>query len=215
MEILGIGAPELIFVIIIALIVLGPKDMQKAGGTIGRWLNQLVRSDGWKAFQQTSREIRNLPTNLMRQANTELAETEKELRKATDFRIPPASSPSRVPTQPQEAGHSIQPPPATPPKTQVDTRPNAVPDVGSSGIESSTQSNPPSSNPPKTQASAETVANDGVTSNETENSTRSEPPSASLPDSQSASEPVVEDGAGSNAVNTEKKPDVNTTDQDA
>ena len=73
MEILGIGAPELIFVIIIALIVLGPRDMQKAGRTIGAWLNRLVRSDGWKAFQQTSREIRNLPTNLMRQANTELA----------------------------------------------------------------------------------------------------------------------------------------------
>lgn len=111
MEILGIGAPELIFVIIIALIVLGPKDMQKAGRTIGRWLNQLVRSDGWKAFQQTSREIRNLPTNLMREANLELAETEREIRKATDFRInPPASTPTDVRPQPQETENAIQPP---------------------------------------------------------------------------------------------------------
>jgi Sec-independent protein translocase protein TatA len=31
MEIFGVGFQELIFVIIIALIVLGPKDMQKAG----------------------------------------------------------------------------------------------------------------------------------------------------------------------------------------
>jgi sec-independent protein translocase protein TatB len=96
MEILGIGASELVFIIIIALIVLGPKDMQKAGRTIGRWLNQIVRSDGWKAFQQTSRELRNLPTNLMRQANMDLQETEQEIRNALDPRFqPPASSQSR------------------------------------------------------------------------------------------------------------------------
>ena len=61
MEILGIGPSELIFIIVIALIVLGPKDMQKAGKNIGSYLNKLVRSDGWKAFQKTSQEIRNLP----------------------------------------------------------------------------------------------------------------------------------------------------------
>lgn len=119
MEILGIGAPELIFVIIIALIVLGPKDMQKAGQTIGRWLNQLVRSEGWKAFQQTSREIRNLPTNLMREANLELAETEKELRKAADLRTtPPASPSSRNLPRPEEPENTIQPPSANPPNSQ-------------------------------------------------------------------------------------------------
>ena len=115
MEILGIGAPELIFIVIIALIVLGPKDMQKTGRTIGRWLNQLVRSDGWKAFQQTSREIRNLPTSLMREANLEMADMEKDLRKATDFRVPAsASSPNRGPNQTPESENSIQPPPAKP-----------------------------------------------------------------------------------------------------
>ncbi len=119
MEILGIGAPELIFVIIIALIVLGPKDMQKAGRTIGRWLNQVVQSDGWKAFQQTSRELRNLPTNLMREANMELAETERELRKATDFHLPPpAAPPTPSPVQPPEPENSIQPPAAAIPPAQ-------------------------------------------------------------------------------------------------
>jgi len=86
MEILGIGAPELIFILLIAIIVLGPRDMQKAGRTIGRWLNQLVNSDGWKALQQTSREIRKLPTNLMKEANLELQETEQALRKGLDIR---------------------------------------------------------------------------------------------------------------------------------
>jgi sec-independent protein translocase protein TatB len=208
MEILGIGAPELIFVIIIALIVLGPKDMQQAGRTLGRWLNQLVQSDGWKAFQQTSREIRNLPNNLMRQANMELAETEKELRKATDFRVPPASSPSRVPTQPQEAEHSIQPPPATPPKTKVDVESNAKDNIPDSGVENSTQGEPPSGSLPTAQVDPGPTAEEGVGGNEAENTTQSEPPSVNLPDSQTTSEPDAE-------ADVENKPDVNTTDQNA
>lgn len=115
MEILGIGAQELIFIVIIALIVLGPKDMQKAGKTIGRWLNQLVRSDGWKAFQKTSREIRNLPNNLMREANMEMAEAEREIRKATEVNLPPASKPTPGRVRPEASEHTIQPPPATHP----------------------------------------------------------------------------------------------------
>jgi sec-independent protein translocase protein TatB len=84
MELFGVGASELIFILIIAIIVLGPKDMQRAGRTIGRWLNQLVRSDSWKVFQKTSAEIRNLPRNLMREANLEVAEMEKDLHQAID-----------------------------------------------------------------------------------------------------------------------------------
>lgn len=122
MEILGIGASELFFIIILALIILGPKDMQKAGKTIGRWLNNLVKSDGWKAFQQTSREIRSLPTKLMRDANLELAETEKELRKTmgegSSYR--PVSSQSRNLIQPQTTENLVQPSPANPPEGETD-----------------------------------------------------------------------------------------------
>ena len=91
MEIFGIGASELVFILLIALIVLGPRDMQKAGRTIGRWLNQLVRSDSWKVFQKTSTELRNLPRNLMREANMEGAEMEREVRNAIDPRVDPAT----------------------------------------------------------------------------------------------------------------------------
>jgi sec-independent protein translocase protein TatB len=123
MEILGIGPSELIFIVILAIIILGPKDMQKAGRTIGRWLNNIVRSDGYKAFQQTSREIRNLPTKLMRDANLELTETENEIRKAMNTQPNrPASTPTRNLPLPQEEQNSIQPPPAQPPAN--DPEPN-------------------------------------------------------------------------------------------
>ena len=82
MEILGIGPSELVFIVIIAIIVLGPRDMQKAGRTIGKWLRKVVTSDGWKLFQQTSREIQTLPNRLMREAALdELRQTQQELKK--------------------------------------------------------------------------------------------------------------------------------------
>lgn len=121
MEILGIGPQELIFVIIIALIVLGPRDMQKAGRTIGQWLNRVVKSDGWKAFQQTSRELRNLPNTLMREANIDLNETEKEIRKSMKMPVFPGTplptretsvEPSGNLPQPPETENTILPPPA-------------------------------------------------------------------------------------------------------
>jgi sec-independent protein translocase protein TatB len=208
MEILGIGAPELVFVIIIALIILGPKDMQKAGRTIGRWLNQLVQSDGWKAFQQTSREIRNLPTNLMRQANTELAETEKEIRKATDFRIPPASPPSRVPPQSKGTESSTQSgsPSTNPPKKQPEETTTTEDGHESNVVENSIA--PPHDSPLKPQADTELTADEGHERNQAENSAPGEVSSVSAADPQSTIEPITE-------ADDQKKPDVNTTDQNA
>lgn len=114
MEILGIGASELLFILLIAIIVLGPKDMQKAGKTVGRWLNQFVRSDGWKALQRASKEIRSLPTSLMREANLEdLREMDREIRNNIDPRPrPPAPDPTRAPSSPDPAKSPSQPPSA-------------------------------------------------------------------------------------------------------
>ncbi|HSL46062.1 MAG TPA: twin-arginine translocase TatA/TatE family subunit [Anaerolineales bacterium] len=123
MEFLGIGASELIFILIIAIIVLGPKDMQKAGRTVGRWLNQFVRSDGWRALQRASQEIKRLPTNLMREANLdadELREMDREIRRNIDPRQP--SSPARSGVRRNPAtGQPI------PPKTESSSEPPAVP----------------------------------------------------------------------------------------
>lgn len=81
MELLGIGPLEFIFILLIALIILGPSDMIKAGRTIGRFLRQLVTSPNWRVFTQASREIRNLPNKLMREAG--LDEEINELKKLT------------------------------------------------------------------------------------------------------------------------------------
>jgi sec-independent protein translocase protein TatB len=123
MEILGIGPQELIFILIIALIVLGPKDMQKAGKTIGKWLNDLVHSDGWKLFQTTSREIRNLPTNLMREANLEEF---KDLDRAVRDQMKPAfdSKPFTIGTPPPPPGPAPAPQAVPAPGPNPPTPPN-------------------------------------------------------------------------------------------
>jgi sec-independent protein translocase protein TatB len=86
MDILGIGPLELIFILIIALIVLGPTDMVKAGRTIGKFLRQIVTSPTWHAVTKTSSELRNLPTKLIRDAGLE--EDFKDIQNATKKAIP-------------------------------------------------------------------------------------------------------------------------------
>jgi sec-independent protein translocase protein TatB len=118
MEFLGIGPSELLFIIIIALIVLGPRDMQKAGRTIGKWLRRIVTSDGWKLFQQTSREIQTLPNRLMREAALEeLQEMQKDLQK--DMR-----QPFEIKGRPSESSQQATPQTALPTEPSTDLTSN-------------------------------------------------------------------------------------------
>jgi sec-independent protein translocase protein TatB len=124
MEFLGIGPSELFFIIIIALIVLGPKDMQKAGRTIGKWMRKIITSDGWKLFQQTSREIQTLPNRLMREAQLdELKDLQKDLKKPLDVN---SISPQPVSTgvsQPSQSGPTKLNPPSEPEHTILPSPP--------------------------------------------------------------------------------------------
>ncbi|MCE9645256.1 MAG: twin-arginine translocase TatA/TatE family subunit [Chloroflexi bacterium] len=115
MEILGIGMSELVFIVVVALIILGPKDMQKAGKTIGKFLREIVTSDGWKMFQQTSRELRTLPNRLMREANEELNQIGNQMNNG------PTPAPGRpnnpnVPFRSQPVPENKIIPPAAEPK---------------------------------------------------------------------------------------------------
>ena len=71
MEIFGIGPLELLFILLIALIILGPGDMVKAGLTLGRLLRKIITSPEWHTVQKASRELRYLPNRLMREASLE------------------------------------------------------------------------------------------------------------------------------------------------
>ena len=65
MEFLGIGPFELFFIVLLALIILGPKDMVKAGRAMGKFLRRTILSPEWMNIQKS---VRNLPNQLMREA---------------------------------------------------------------------------------------------------------------------------------------------------
>lgn len=71
MSIFGIGPLEFFLILVIALIVLGPNDMAKAGRSIGRFLRKVVTSPEWRTLLQASKEMRNLPNRMMREAGIE------------------------------------------------------------------------------------------------------------------------------------------------
>ena len=124
MEILGIGPSELIFILLIAIIVLGPKEMQNAGKTVGRWLNRIVNSEGWMYMKDATQALRSLPNKWMREANMEMWGTQQDIRRAMD---PRASKPTSQGHQSRPASdsaeNSIQPPSSDPSPSTVDEKP--------------------------------------------------------------------------------------------
>lgn len=93
MDLFGIGPLELLLVLLLALLLFGPRDLEKAGRSLGRGLNKLIQSETWRTVTHASRKLKDLPRELMRQANIE--EMGAEIRAG---RLP-ASSESRLPAK--------------------------------------------------------------------------------------------------------------------
>jgi len=107
MDFLGIGPLELMLILVIALIVLGPNDMVKAGRTIGRFMRKVATSSTW----QEVRKIRYLPNKLMREAGLEehewniVKDLEKETNDISPWLTPPIldSPPAPIVKTPQRS----------------------------------------------------------------------------------------------------------------
>jgi Sec-independent protein translocase protein TatA len=99
MELFGIGPLELLLILLLALIIFGPKDIEKAGRSLGRSLYKLINSEAWRSLTQVSRKIKTLPNTLMREAHLEDLELKKAARDITSTALmddpnirPPARS---------------------------------------------------------------------------------------------------------------------------
>jgi Sec-independent protein translocase protein TatA len=82
MDLLGVGPLELIFVFLIIFLVLGPKDIAATGKKLGRFFSTVRKSEFWRGVTQVSKEVRSLPTTLMREAELEdiRAEMQNDLK---------------------------------------------------------------------------------------------------------------------------------------
>ncbi len=71
MNIFGIGPLEIVFVLIIGILVLGPEGMISAGRKMGKFLRSIIKSTWWQNIRKGVSEIQYLPQRLMREAELE------------------------------------------------------------------------------------------------------------------------------------------------
>lgn len=81
MQFLGIGPLELLLIAVIAIIVLGPKGMVNGAREAGKAIRKIIRSPIWSEIVDTSREIRDFPRKIAREAGIE--QDIEELRRST------------------------------------------------------------------------------------------------------------------------------------
>ncbi|MBI3762524.1 MAG: hypothetical protein HY260_11780 [Chloroflexi bacterium] len=92
MEFLGIGPAEFLFIIVIIIVVVGQRDIQKTARSLGRGLNAMYKSEGWKAFTEVSQQLRALPNRLAREAELEeIQRTAQEVKETVTAANPMAA----------------------------------------------------------------------------------------------------------------------------
>ena len=136
MEFLGVGPLELVLVIILALVFVGPRDMAKVGRDAGRFLNRMYRSPTWRTMNEASRELRNLPNRLAREAELDTLQrdldqisrgVQDDVKAAGEgmqawappaHPIPPSIQPPDLPASELPEAPVPSEPPAPPPATE-------------------------------------------------------------------------------------------------
>ena len=68
MELFGIGSMEFVYILLIILLVFGPKDIAKGARSLGSLINRWRRSDDFHLVKQMAREVRDLPNRLAEEA---------------------------------------------------------------------------------------------------------------------------------------------------
>lgn len=109
MEIFNVGILELTLILLLAFILLGPQGMIKTARDLGRLMRKILHSPLWASLRQVEREVREVPTRLIREAGLE--ELEQELQRPSESILPP-TAPRPVP-------------PVTPPPPPADEPPSS------------------------------------------------------------------------------------------
>ena len=92
MNVFGIGFPEILFILVIALIVLGPKNLVKTSRDISAAIRKFAASDTWRSIVSSTHEIRNIQEKII--DDTGLQESINSLRNSTHDMVLP-NNPNR------------------------------------------------------------------------------------------------------------------------
>jgi sec-independent protein translocase protein TatA len=117
-RVFGLGVPELIFILLLALLIFGPKRLPEIGRTLGRGMS----------------EFRKASNDLKRTINVELALDEPPPPTIGPYRSNPQLDALRAPRKPDGSpaspppDHPVAPPVTLAPNTPPEPRPTDAPD---------------------------------------------------------------------------------------
>ena len=180
MELFGIGPLELMFIFIIILLVIGPKDIEKTSRNLGKMINKVNRSPNFQVVRKASEELRNLPARLAREAQleelkelTDLSDVKKELQETAntigslnkpfeawtkEIKPEDSAAPNTPPMATAPADSSSAAPPAPPPAMEATVTPadpsSAAPPAPTPSVEATVTPADPSSAAPPTSTPA-------------------------------------------------------------
>ncbi|MBL8045961.1 MAG: twin-arginine translocase TatA/TatE family subunit [Anaerolineales bacterium] len=101
LNIFGIGPLELVGIMVLLLLLFGPKDLVRMAREVGTLINRFTRSEGYQTIQQASQEIRNLPQKILQE--TELDAVQKELKGEMKGKEPASAGPPPTAQKPLAA----------------------------------------------------------------------------------------------------------------
>ena len=77
MNFLGIGPLELVLLVLIALVVLGPNDIVKVSKNLGNWIRKIRKSDTWDNVIKMTDEVKKIPQNLIEESGIDEPDNDK------------------------------------------------------------------------------------------------------------------------------------------
>ena len=81
MKFFNLGLPEIILIVVLALIIFGPGNMVKTAKEAGVLIRKITKSPYWQEVWATKRELNEIPKMLAKEA--QLDETIRDLNKET------------------------------------------------------------------------------------------------------------------------------------
>jgi len=82
MKLFNIGLPEVLLLIILIFIILGPSGLVSSARSLGSWFRKVSKSQLWKDILSTSNEIKEFPHKIIKEVD--LDEEMKSLKEFVD-----------------------------------------------------------------------------------------------------------------------------------
>ena len=142
MSFLGVGPLELLLVLVIALLVVGPRDLVNFARKFGVWLRKVRRTETWQNMMRASWELQHWQERLQEQLMEESGLREIRLRRPEESLWHPPAPWRIMPPTGAQPPTALLNPPNHPPKN--DKAASAMEsEAAASPLETQQQPNPP------------------------------------------------------------------------